>query len=192
MPRVGLDRATVVAAAAELSDREGLGALSLATLAVRLGVRPPSLYNHVAGMADLRRELGLLGVRELTRRLAHAAVGQAGENAVITLAAAYRAYAHERPGVYAASLRAPDPADAEWQAAAAELLAVVVASLAGFGLRDEGAVHAVRGLRSLLHGFVDLEVAGGFGLPLDQDESFRRMLGAYLAGLRQWGGAANA
>jgi len=41
-----------------------------------------------------------------------------------------------------------------------------------------------RGPRSLLHGFVSLETGGGFGLPLDLDESFRRLLQVFMAGLR--------
>lgn len=43
---------------------------------------------------------------------------------------------------------------------------------------------AVRGLRSIAHGFATLELAGGFGLPFDPDESFLRLLQAYLVGLR--------
>ncbi len=182
-PRAGLDRGTVVREAAALADAEGLEALTLARLAGQLGIRPPSLYNHVAGLEDLRRELALLGLRELTERLGRAAVGLAGEEAVGALANAYRAYALQRPGIYAASLRAPDPQDPDWQAAGERVVAIVLASFAGFGLRADDALHGVRGLRSALHGFVGLEAAGGFGLPLDLDESFQRLIRAYLWGL---------
>ncbi len=183
-PRVGLDRETVVREAAALADVEGLEALTLARLAGKLGIRPPSLYNHVAGLEDLRRELALLGLRDLTERLGRAAVGRAGEEAVEALAEAYRAYARQRPGLYAASLRAPDPQDSDWQAAGERVVGIVLAAFAGFGLRNDEALHAVRGLRSALHGFVGLEATGGFGLPLDRDESFRRLIRAYLSGLR--------
>ena len=43
MPRVGLDTEAVVGAAEQFADADGLGALTLAGLARRLGVRPPSL-----------------------------------------------------------------------------------------------------------------------------------------------------
>jgi hypothetical protein len=62
-------------------------------------------------------------------------------------------------------------------------IAVVV--LAGYGLQGNDALHATRGLRSLLHGFVALEAAGGFGLPLDRDESFARLVQVFIAGLHQ-------
>ena len=35
------------------------------------------------------------------------------------------------------------------------------------------------------HGFVALEALGGFGLPLDCDESCARLLAMFVAGLRQ-------
>lgn len=157
--------------------------MKLADLAAHLGVRTPSLYNHVAGQEGLRRELALLGVRELGARLARAAVGRAGDDAVLALAHAYRAFAKERPGLYSATLRAPDPEDAALVAASEEVLGVLRAVLAAYGLRDEAAVHAIRGLRSLLHGFVSLELAGGFGLPLDVDGSFVRLVRVFVAGL---------
>jgi hypothetical protein len=36
-------------------------------------------------------------------------------------------------------------------------------------------------LRSIVHGFVSLEHSGGFGLPLEIDETFRRLLVSFLS-----------
>jgi AcrR family transcriptional regulator len=180
--RAGLDRETVVRAAAALADRCGHD-VTLAELAAHLGVRTPSLYNHVAGQEGLRRELALLGVRELALRLGRAAIGRAADNAILALAEAYRAFAKEHPGLYHAALRAPDPADADHIALSDEILAILSAVLAAYDLHDAEAIHAIRGLRSLLHGFVSLEMAGGFGLPLDLDESYTRLVRVYTDGL---------
>ncbi len=174
-PRAGLDRDAVVRAAAELADAGRCGDVPLGALAAHLGVKTPSLYNHVAGQEGLRQELALLGVRELGARLTRAAVGRAGDEAILAVAHAYRVFATERPGLYAASLRAADPAN--------EAL-VVQAVLAAYDLQGDDAIHAIRGLRSLLHGFVGLELAGGFGLPVDLDASFDRLVHVYIAGLR--------
>jgi len=181
--RVGLDRGAVVRAAAGLADAAGGKEVTLADLAAHLGVRTPSLYNHVTGQEGLRRELALLGTRELGARLGRAAIGRAADDALLALAHAYRAFASERPGLYAATLRAPAPGDEAHQAASEEILAVLRAVLEAYGLRDEAAVHVIRGLRSLLHGFVSLELAGGFGLPLDVDESFVHLVRIYIGGL---------
>jgi len=188
VPRAGLTRAAVVEAAGALADEEGLEALSLVDLAERLGIRKPSLYNHVAGIGDLRRELALVGLRELGRSLSRAAAGKAGDEGLFALAEAYRTFVKQRPGLYEAtarSYRLSDPGDPEFGAAEEETLEPVLAVLASCGIRGgEEAIHATRGLRSVAHGFATLEEAGGFGMPVDQDESFRRLVSAYAAGLR--------
>jgi AcrR family transcriptional regulator len=178
----------VVGAAAALADEAGLEGVTLGRLAGRLGVRTPSLYNHVDGLEGLRRELALLGTRELGERLGRSAVGKSGDEAVVALAGAYRAYVAERPGLYAATVRSfrlSDPADEERRAAEGEVLGVVLDALSGYGLRGDDALHAVRGLRSVVHGFATLESAGGFGMALDPDESFRRLVTAFVDGLEK-------
>ena len=132
----------------------------------------------------LRRDLALRGVGELGERLRDAAVGRAGADALGAVATAYRDYARERPGLYQALQRAPDPGDAELAAAAARLLHPVLAVLAGYGCEGAAAIHAARALRSALHGFVELERLGGFGIDLDIDESYRWMVAALSAGMR--------
>src|SRR5262249_62364379 len=92
-PRPGLDEAMVLRAAAELVDAEGWEALSLARLAETLGVRTPSLYNHVAGLEGVRHGLAVLGVSELRDRMARAAIGKSGAEALMAIAEAYRRFA---------------------------------------------------------------------------------------------------
>lgn len=185
MARAGLDTDAVVAAAERNADAEGLESLTLAGLAAELGVRPPSLYAHVDGLDDLKRRIAVRGTRELTSRLQAAAAGRAGADALRTVAHAYRGYALEHPGAYAALQRAPAPGDVEAETAAAEVVGVVVAVLRGYDIEGDDAVHAVRIVRSALHGFVALETGGGFALPLDLDESFERLLDVLDAGLRR-------
>jgi AcrR family transcriptional regulator len=187
-PRPGLDPTTVVKAAADLVNAEGVDTLSLGRLAARLGIQTPSLYNHVDGMPGLLRQLALLNARQLGERMAEAAIGRSGPEAVQEIARAYRAYILENPGLYMASLRASrsqTPVDVELQQAEERAVEIGLAVVSSFGLRGEDALHAVRGLRSLVHGFATLEIAGGFGLPLDCDESFRRLVKMLTAGLQR-------
>ena len=51
------------------------------------------------------------------------------------------------------------------------------------GLEGDELIHAVRALRSAVHGFAAIEAAGGFGLAVDPDASFRRLVGALAAGI---------
>src|SRR2546430_5946247 len=67
--RAGLDQASVVEAAVKLVDEEGIEQLTLGRLAERLGVRTPSLYNHVAGLPGLKHELMLYCLHDLLDRI---------------------------------------------------------------------------------------------------------------------------
>jgi len=184
MPRAGLSTAAVVAAAAEIADAEGLDRLTLARVAAAAGVRTPSLYNHVESLDDVRRRVALLALRDLADALRDAAVGRAGDDALAAMADAYRAYARRHPGRYAATQRAPAEGDEAMRAAAAGAVDVVLAILRGYGLEGDDAIHAARTVRSALHGFVTLEAGGGFGIPVDLDESYERMVRALARGLR--------
>jgi AcrR family transcriptional regulator len=184
MPRAGLDAEAVVAAAAALVDVAGLRQLTLARLAAAVGIRTPSLYAHIDGLDDLRSRLGARGAWELSAALKVAAAGRARGEALRAIALAYREYAHAHPGTYAAMQLAPD--SEEFAAAGAEVVGTIVAVLRGYGLEGEPAIHAVRAIRSALHGFVTLEREGGFGLPIDLDHSYDNlvtMLDAGLAGI---------
>jgi hypothetical protein len=110
----------------------------------------------------------------------------------MAVAQAYRRFVNERPGLYAATVRAPAPDDLALQQASQALLDLIVAILAPYNLDEQEAMHAVRGLRSIAHGFATLELAGGFGLPLDRDESFLRLVRAYIDGLRAKSGAVRS
>lgn len=183
--RAGLDEEAVLRAGAELVDAEGWDALSLARLAEILGVRTPSLYNHVAGLDGLKRGLGILGLRRLRDRMAHAAIGKSGREAMLAIAQAYREFAKEHPGLYAAGLRAPSPDDGARTELADDILAIIHTVLAPYVLPATQEIHAIRAFRSLAHGFVSLELAGGFGLPIDLDESYRTLMDLLVNGLER-------
>jgi AcrR family transcriptional regulator len=176
MPRAGLTAQTVTDAAAELADAGGLEAVTVAALAARLGVRAPSLYAHVDGLEDLRARIAARGSEQLADRLQAAIAGRSGATALRALAAAYRDYAREHPGAYAALQRVTS-LDGRAAQAAERTVGVVLAVLAGYGLEGEQALHATRAIRAALHGFVLLEAQDGFGLPLDVNESFAVLVG---------------
>ena len=186
MPRAGLTTDRVVAEAERIADEVGLARLTLAALAHRLGVRQPSLYKHVDGLDGLRRGIAVRAKDELAGTLARAAVGRSRGDAIAALAGAYRRWALQHPGRYAAAQRAPAPDDPEDQAASQAVVCVVTDVLAGFELRDDDVIDAVRALRSALHGFVTLEVTGGFGLPADIDRSFDRLVRGLVRAFSTW------
>lgn len=177
MPRAGLTPSAIVRAAASLVDSEGPATLSLARVAGELGVRPPSLYSHVGGLAGLERLVALDGIERLAEECRAALLGRSGADGLRAMARAYRAFAVAHPGVYPLT-QVARPGDAEYEARAGRLLDAVFALLAGFGLPEADLIHAARAVRSALHGFALLETQAGFGLDVDLDESFAWLLGS--------------
>jgi AcrR family transcriptional regulator len=158
---------------------EGAAALTLSRVARELGVKPPSIYNHVDGLETLRRDVALRAIDELGDRLGAAAMGRSGSDALAAIAAEFRAYAAAHPGLYELSAQAR-PHDAEYAKASMRPVEPVIAILRGYDLDADEAIHAARTLRAALHGFVSLESIGGFGLDVDVDQSFDWLV-AHLA-----------
>lgn len=167
-----------------MADRDGLPSLTLADLATQLGVRSPSLYKHLDGLPDLQRRLALAGLEELRGALDQEGAGGSAAARLRLLGHAYRQFARQRPGLYAATLRAPSEDEPDVAKAAGDLTKIVLRFLKSFGLPDKDLVHAARSVRSSLHGFVALEAVGGFGLPQSVDASFEGLLDDLEAGLR--------
>jgi AcrR family transcriptional regulator len=186
VPRAGLNETRVVEEAARIADEVGLPQLTMAALANRLGVRQPSLYKHVDRLAGLQRSLAVRAKLELADVLARATVGRSREDAISAMALAYRHWAKRRPGMYAATVRAPAPGDADDEAASNAAVTVVADVLAGYHLAGDDLIDAIRALRSALHGFVTIEASGGFGLPVDVDHSFDRLVSALVGAFAGW------
>ena len=186
MPRAGLTETRVVEEAERIVDEVGLSSLTLAALAHRLKVRQPSLYKHISGMDGLQRSIALRAKRELAAVLGQAAVGRARGDAIVSMSHAYRAWALKHPGRYATTQRAPIPGDVEDEQASGAAVRVAVDVMTGYELRDDDAVDAIRALRSGLHGFVTLEAGNGFGMPVDVDRSFDRLVAGLATAFASW------
>jgi AcrR family transcriptional regulator len=187
MPRAGLNRERIAAQAAVVADEMGFDRLTLAAVAVRCGVSLPGLYKHVNGLEAVRRDVAVRSVREVTAVLAEAAAGRAGRDALHAIAVAFRRFATEHPGRYAASVRAPDLGDAEYVAASDAAVGVLAAVLKGYRIEGDDMIDAVRMIRAALHGFVSIEAAGGFGLPQSVDATFVRLVDTLDSAWSTWG-----
>ena len=180
----GIDVDQIVAAAEQLANAGGLDAVTLAGVASALGVKSPSLYNHIDGRDHLITLLTRRGAAEMRQRLRVAlSQGPRAEAAnradcdLAELGRAYRRFAIERPGLYAASqLGASPDADIETAESQAEVVSLVAAVLEHMGVGTADTVDVVRFIRAGLHGFVTLERDGGFGLADDVDASFEAAL----------------
>jgi hypothetical protein len=65
------------------------------------------------------------------------------------------------------------------------MLRTIFSLVTALGVKDSELVHAVRALRSMLHGFVSLELIAGFGMPEDIEASFQYQVEIYILGLKK-------
>jgi AcrR family transcriptional regulator len=180
-----LSRDAIVNSALVFLDREGWDALTINALATQLGTKGPSLYNHVQSLDDLRRTVRMRVIDDIIGMLNTVGQGRTREDAVVTMASAYRSYAHHHPGRYSAFTRMPlGGDDPEYTAATRAAAGPVLDALASYGLDGENAFYAALEFWSALHGFVLLEMTGVMD-DVDTDAVFTDMVLRLAAGMQK-------
>ncbi|WP_030486909.1 TetR/AcrR family transcriptional regulator [Micromonospora chokoriensis] len=185
MPKARLTPASVTEAGAALADEVGYENLSMGLLAERLGIKTPSLYKHVTSQADLAHRIAILAMTEMGDAIRDATQGRSGSDALVAGAQAMRTHVRKHPGRYAAGNTArPTGPDDPLIPATERVLASWAAMLSGYRLDPGQQIHAMRMLRSVLHGFATLEAADGFQIDTSVDESFTWLINFIDHGLR--------
>ncbi|MDU2064918.1 MAG: TetR-like C-terminal domain-containing protein [Sporomusaceae bacterium] len=180
---VGLTFQIIIETAAAIADHTGLETVTLTAVAAKLGVQKPSLYNHIDSLAHLKQSLSIFAVRKMQQRISQAAIGKAKNDAIKAIAREYRTFAHERPGLYSAIVATPNRENKDLQQALQDLMSVIRTVLNGYNLDEDNTTHALRGLRSVMHGFLSLEAAGWFIQKADKEDSYEQMIATFLYGI---------
>ncbi|MCG3750470.1 TetR/AcrR family transcriptional regulator [Amycolatopsis sp. Poz14] len=187
-------REEVKSAALDQLAAGGAQAISINAIAKQLGVSGPALYRYFSSRDELLNVLVIDAYHDLRDAMARALDADApdAEARIRLLAAAYRGWAREEPHRYELLFKAPFPGyDAHAKPladAARALMGVVLGVLhdpdtAGKPYDNEEVLDARRAntenhqlavaLWSRLHGFVSLEIGGGFtAMGLDADALF--------------------
>ena len=100
MAKKGLTKEIIVNTALEQIEKNGLSAFSLRNLAAFLGVQVSSLYNHIEGQSDLLAEVGICAVNMLTGLEEASIADKLRDEALFSLANAYRRFAREHTELY--------------------------------------------------------------------------------------------
>lgn len=184
--RARLKSEEILDAAIRIADKTGLDKLTLGQVAAEVGVKTPSLYEHFEGLPGLHLAIRLRGFQTLGNIIGKATVGKSRDDAVRALASETRRFVHQHPALYESTVLTAVGDSKEVHKAADGVLVTLYSVLAGYGITGTEAVYAARYLRSLLHGFNSLELAGGFGLNVHLSESYDRMIDMLAQDLKQW------
>lgn len=183
--RRSLNLNMILAAAAELAEEKGLENVSLLQVAEKLGVKSPSLYNHLSGWKELSQGIARLAITKLEAAIRNAAVGRSNDDALHSIAREYRMFAKENPELYKAILRFPDCSDDGIQEAGHAVVRILYQVMEPYCLGRTETIHFVRGFRSVLHGFVSLEEAGFFqSSETEVEQSFEQLIRRLLSTLK--------
>ncbi|EMY68496.1 TetR/AcrR family transcriptional regulator [Leptospira vanthielii] len=179
-----ITRDLVLDRAWDLITQEGWNEFRLAKLAEILGIRTPSLYNHIQDMEEIRREMKRRSMQLLGDRLYLKIKNQnSAENRISDFLNVYRSFAKTHPEFYPLTIESTE-FDPELKPLGDRFLDLCL-EVFRFPVLDESAVHKIRILRSLLHGFIVLEEAGGFGRKESIEESFKKITESLESG-RLW------
>lgn len=158
----GLTREMIVAEAVTCMEQTGQPAVSLHELARRLGVKTPSLYNHIKNTRELRYEVFRYAIDKFVANQRAATEGKRRDEAIRAFAEAYHAFAAENKGLYRLIMSIPSEEDERAKETALPLLETVVEILRDYGLTEETIAHWQRVFRAILHGFISEEELGYF------------------------------
>lgn len=183
MAKRNLTKQGIIASAAELCEKIGLENLNFQRLAEYLGIKHPSLYNHLKNIGDLKYGMSLLLLQKMDKALTDAVIGKSGDDAIFSLCTAYRRFALDHPELYKTIVWVP--ADHKLINRGKEISGTLKQIIRSYSLNEQDTDHKSRELRSLLHGFVSLENAGYFQSATRTEESFTIMVRHFIEGIEK-------
>ncbi len=164
--------AEVVAAARALLEAGGLGAVTMQAVALRVGVRAPSLYKRFPSRGALIAAIATATLDDLGERLAPLSHEPDAAAGLRELALAYRVFARANPRAFELlSTNLP----LVWRPSVEDTARATgpVLTLAERLVGPERALEAARLVTAFANGFIAMELAGAFRLGGDVDRSYR-------------------
>ena len=146
-----------------LLESKGLASLSMRNLADRLHIKAPSLYKHVEGRDEIVADLQAYGITQFGQAIAVANKSKRAK------ALAYRRWATENPHLYEVTLRTPLLRDRLPEGLEDGVTQMIIE------ITGKDHEHA-RAVWAMLHGLVDLEIAGRFPENADLDKTWLRAI----------------
>ena len=180
---LAMNKSEIIMKAIFLVNHQGLSSLTISKLAKELNVKPPSLYKHIQSLNQIHDELGMVFMKGVIQLIQTNAFGLSGEKALKEFCNSFRMYSLENPGLYQAMQLTHVIRSKQYQEIANSLLELLGRVLVSFQIQKHRQTDAIRFLRSVLHGFIDLEIHNGFGLPEDINNSFELAMEACILSL---------
>jgi len=158
----GLTSEIIVAEAVKCIEENGQPVVSLHEIARRLGIKTPSLYNHIKNTKGLHYEICQYAIDKFVSNQLSATKDKMKDEAIKAFAEAYHSFAIANKGLYRLIMSIPSEDDDRAKDMAVPLLHTVVSILSDYNLTEETIAHWQRVFRAILHGFISEEELGYF------------------------------
>jgi AcrR family transcriptional regulator len=178
-----LTRHDVIEAAIACVTLEGESALGVNRVARELGIKPPAIYKHLNGNAELRKAV----VLELWRRyMTYCQEQTASEPRQMLIAGGHatRNFALKHPALFRVMTQFQlQPGDADAGAVIQETLSFFKNSLQLYELNDNQLIDVMRMVNAAISGFIFAEQSGLMTLERSTDDSYEVMLDALIVAI---------
>lgn len=185
--------ASILVAARELLDREGLAAVAMRPVAERVGITPMAIYRHYADRASLLNAIADEGFHELATRLQALQLKGGVEHRLAQVGDVFLEAAVQFPNRYELMFLAPRkgarvyPGDFKARRSPTfnPTVNLLEEAMRGGELRPDDPVEIAFELSALSHGLIVLYLGGRVALSKKQFRIlYRRSFRRYLNGLR--------
>mgnify|MGYP000872400831 CR=1 FL=1 len=185
MSTKGLSKKIIVDEAVVYIEENGRPDISLHEIARRLGIKTPSLYNHIENTKELQYSVFKVAIEKFVKNQNIAIKNKQKDEAVKAFAKAYHTFATENRGLYLLIMSMPSENDEISKKMAVPLLDIVINILSKYNLPEEKIAHWQRVFRAILHGFISQEYLGYFYYysDIDLNESREIAIKCFLDGL---------
>lgn len=174
----------VIQAASEIADEKGLHNLSLKVVAEKLGIRTPSLYNHISSLEELLRAVAHNGMRQMNERMTQAAIGKAGTVAIKAVSVEYLNYMIEHSGVYETIQWVTWNGTEETSSLFNEFSSLLVTLIKSCNFNEANTNEIMNMLIGLIHGYTTLQLRYAFDEPDKVRHSLCDALDTLLSGIQ--------
>ena len=178
-------RAEVIKTASDMADRNGLHNVSLKAIAENLGIRTPSLYNHIGSLDELLREIAHSGMRTMNEKMIRAAIGKTGDSALKLVAVEYLNYMIEHPGVYEIIQWASWNGTEETAIIFNDYLSLLKTLICSCGFNPDKTTEILSMVTGMLHGYTTLQLRYAFSNPDKVRKELSEAIDTLLLGANQ-------
>jgi AcrR family transcriptional regulator len=185
---------SILAAARELLDREGIGAVAMRTVAEQVGVTPMAIYRHFADRESLLNAVADAGFEQLARRLKGLKLEGGMENQAMTVGKVFLNAALASPHLYELMFLAPrkgarvypDDFHAGRSPTFSPTVKILEEAMREGELRDDNAVEIAFELSAISHGLIVMYLGGRVAQSQAEFRSlYQRSFWRYFDGLRK-------